>query len=261
VLLAELPSVIEHLMQRLQNEAALASDVGLLMDALPPLANVLRYGNVRKTDTSAVAGVIDGLVARICVGLPGACAALNDDAAGTMFERLLAVNAALSLLQNNAYQASWHAALVRVADLRGGHGLLAGRSCRILLDGRSLDAAEVARRFGLALSAASAPDTAAAWIEGLLKDSGALLIHDEALWQIVDDWLVALPGEAFTNTLPLLRRTFGTFLPAERRMLGERARAGEGWHPAGRYAAEEEFDQARADAVLPLVARLLGLMK
>ena len=230
------------------------------MDALPPLANVLRYGNVRQTDTAAVAGVIDGLVARICIGLPGACASLNDDAAEAMFQRLLAVHGALSLLQNAEYHASWRPALRRVADLRGCHGLIAGRSCRILLDSRSFSAAEAARRFGLALSAASAPPEAAAWIEGLLKDSGALLIHDDALWQIVDDWLNELPGEAFTHTLPLLRRTFGTFLPAERRMLGERARAGGRGQPAGdRESTAEAFDPARAEAVLPLVARMLGL--
>src|SRR6266540_4548878 len=205
-------------------------------------------------------GVIDGLVARICIGLPGACAALNDDAAEAMFNRLLAVNSAVSLLQNAEYQSEWHAALRRLSDLRGCHGLIAGRSCRILLDSASLSAGEAARRFGLALSAASAPNDASAWIEGLLKGSGALLIHDDALWQIVDDWLSGLPGEAFTQTLPLLRRTFATFLPAERRKLGERARARDGRQsPGDRQSGEEAFDPARVEAMLPLVAQLLGL--
>jgi hypothetical protein len=129
-----------------------------------------------------------------------------------------------------------------------------------LLDSGSFSATEAARRVSLALSAASAPNEAAAWIEGLLKGSGALLIHDDALWQIVDEWLRGLPGEAFTQTLPLLRRTFATFLQAERRKLGERARAGDAWQSAqGRQSGEEAFDPARAEAVLPLVAQLLGL--
>jgi hypothetical protein len=274
-LLAELPAAIDHLMRRLQDEAALASDIGHLMDALPPLANVLRYGNVRKTDTAAVAGVIDGLVARICIGLPGACAALNDDAAEAMFNRLLTVNSAVSLLQNAEHLAAWYDVLLQLVDQLGLHGLLAGRSCRILLDFQyspssraSLAHATMVKftiddakqRLSFALSTASAPNEAAAWIEGLLKDSGALLIHDDALWQIIDDWLQALPGEAFTQTLPLLRRTFATFLPAERRKLGERARAGDDWQlAAGRQPSDEAFDPARAEAVLPLVAQLLGL--
>ena len=57
-----------------------------LMQALPPLASVLRYGNVRQTDTAMIAQVVDGLAARVCIGLPGACAALNDDAAAEMFD-------------------------------------------------------------------------------------------------------------------------------------------------------------------------------
>ncbi len=269
VLLADLPEAIEYLMRRLQNEAALASDIAHLMDALPPLAGALRYGNVRQTDAAAVAEVVDGLVARICIGLPPACAALNDDAAAAMFARLLAVNGAVALLQNAEHRVAWQASLRRLADqVHDGshagssvHGLLAGRACRILLDSGIFSAQEAARRVGLALSSAGEPADAAAWIEGLLKDSGALLIHDDALWRIVDDWLDALKGDAFTQTLPLLRRTFSTFAAPERRMLGERARAGGDRQAAGsrRQADSAEFDLARGEAVLPLVARLLGL--
>ena len=262
-LLADLPEAITYLMLRLQNEAALASDIAHLIDALPPLAGALRYGNVRQTDAAAIAQVVDGLVARICIGLPPACAALNDDAAAAMFARLLAVNGAVALLQNAEHRAAWQAALRRLADqshaVPSVHGLLAGRACRILLDSGVFSADEAARRVGLALSSAEAPADAAAWIEGLLKDSGALLVHDDTLWQIIDGWLAALKGEAFTQTLPLLRRTFSTFAAPERRMLGERASSSP--QIAGRRSqiADAEFDVGRGEAVLPLVARLLGL--
>ncbi len=263
-LLADLPEAIEYLMQRLQNEAALASDIAHLIDALPPLAGALRYGNVRQTDATAMTEVVDGLVARICIGLPPACAALNDDAAEAMFARLLAVNGAVALLQNAEHRAAWQASLRRLADQTnagsGVHGLIAGRACRILLDGGIFTAEEAARRVGLALSSAAAPTDAAAWIEGLLKDSGALLVHDDMLWRIVDGWLAALKGDAFTQTLPLLRRTFSTFAAPERRMLGERARAGDNRSTINRQLADNaEFDMVRGETVLPLVARMLGL--
>lgn len=258
VLLADLPAAIDAVMARLHDRAALASDVGVLMEALPPLANVQRYGNVRRTDTAAVAHVIDGLVARIGVGLPAACAALDDDAAQAMFERLLAVNSALALLQHADYTATWQAALQRVCDLRGVHGLVGGRACRMLLDTGTLSADEGARRLSLALSAASGPPEAAAWIEGLLRDSGALLVHDTLLWQIIDGWLHDLPAALFLPTLPLLRRTFATFQPAERRMLGERARTGAATLSASERA-NQRFDVARAKATLPLLTQLLGL--
>ncbi|MEO7909294.1 MAG: DUF5682 family protein [Roseiflexaceae bacterium] len=263
-LLADLPEAIAYLMQRLQDEAALASDIAHLMDALPALAGALRYGNVRQTDATAIAEVVDGLVIRICIGLPPACAALNDDAAQAMFARLLAVNGAVALLQNAEHRAAWQSALRRLADhTHTGssiHGLLAGRACRILLDGGIFSAEAAARRIGLALSSAGTPADAAAWIEGLLKDSGALLVHDDALWRIIDDWLDALKGDAFTQTLPLLRRTFSTFAAPERRMLGERARMGDSRSAISRRSADSaDFDMERGEMVLPLVARMLGL--
>ena len=60
VLLADLPDAVRHVMARLEAEAALASDVSHLMGALPPLAQVLRYGNVRQTDTTTVGHIVDG---------------------------------------------------------------------------------------------------------------------------------------------------------------------------------------------------------
>ncbi|HJZ47892.1 MAG TPA: DUF5682 family protein [Roseiflexaceae bacterium] len=257
-LLADLTDAIEHLMLRLRAEAALASDIAHLMDALPPLAGALRYGNVRKTDAAAVAEVVDGLATRICVGLPTACAALNDDSAQAIFPRLLAVDGAIALLQNAEQRAAWHATLGRIAGMHGAHGLLAGRACRILLDGGVFSSEEATRRIGLALSTAGAPSDAAAWIEGLLKDSGALLVHDDALWRIVDGWLISLRDDAFTQTLPLLRRTFATFAAPERRMLGERAARPQAID-RGPQANSAEFDEDRGAAVLVLVERLLGL--
>jgi hypothetical protein len=257
-LLADLPDAIQAVLARLQAATAVTGDVGHLMEALPPLAQVARYGNVRGTDAASVGTVIDGLVARICIGLPGACASLDDDAAAAMLQRLLAVDAALALLQRDDHRAAWWAVLVRLADHDTLHGLLAGRCTRLLLDAGRVTAGEAARRLSLALSPAGAPARMAAWIEGFLGDSGQLLLLDEALWTVLDDWLTALPADAFTSVLPLLRRTFARFAAPERRQLGERVRAGQPRSTLG-AAVADAFDAARADAVLPLLAQMLGL--
>src|SRR5262245_43735801 len=261
-LLADLPGAVSHVMARLQAEAAVASDVAHLMDALPPLANVQRYGNVRGTDAAMVGEVVAGLVARVCVGLPGACASLNDEAAAAMFDRVVSVNAAIGLLQSEEHLASWRGAMTRLADQRALHGLVAGRCCRLLVDAGEFAADEAARRLSLALSTANEPAQAAAWIEGFLKGSGLLLLHDETLWRTLDEWLTALPNDSFTALAPLLRRTFSTFTSPERRQIGERARRGVASvsrAAIGVQPSAEDFDQARAEAVLPLVAKLLGL--
>jgi hypothetical protein len=260
VVVADLPDAVRHLMDRLQSEAAVASDVSHLMAALPALANVLRYGNVRQTDTAMIAHVVDGLVARTCIGLPAATASLNDEAAGEMFARLLEVNDAISLLQNEEHLRQWHDTLRQLADRESLHGLLAGRAVRLLLDAGRIDVDEAARRVSLALSAANEPARSAAWVEGLLKGSGLLLLHGDAMWDVIDAWLTELPVDTFTQVLPLLRRTFSTFEAPERRQMGERAKRGRA-RPATSAggAAADDIDSARAEAVLPLLRQILGL--
>lgn len=255
-LLADLPDAVAHLMTRIQSEAAIASDIAHLLDALPPLANVMRYGNVRQTDTAVVGKVVDGLVARICVGLPNACASLNDDAAAQMYERIVSVNNAIFLLQNQEHSALWQNTLATMSEQQTLHGLIAGRCCRLLFEAQIFSAEETARRLSFALSTASDPTQAAAWIDGFLRGSGLLLLHDETLWQVIDEWVVSLPAETFTNLLPLVRRTFATFAAPERRQMGERVAQGASVRVA---AASGNFDVARAEAVLPLVKQLLGL--
>lgn len=260
-LLADLPAAARHLIARIDAEAARAADLRHLMGALPPLAEVLRYGDVRGTDTEMLGHVVDGLVARVAVGLPLATASLDDDAAAAMAASISAVHGAVTLLQDDAHRELWTDALLRVADGAGVHGQVQGRAVRLLLDAGALDGGEAGRRMGLALSTAAAPEAAGAWVEGFLAGAGLVLLHDARLFGLLDGWLSGLGEDAFTQLLPLLRRTFSTFAAGERRGIGELARRGgpaPAATPAG-TAADEEIDRERAARVLPLITLLMGL--
>lgn len=258
-LLAELPQAVESLVGAIRDRTALAGDVLQLMEALPPLANVSRYGNVRQTDAETVLGVVDGLVARICVGLSAACASLDDEAAGEMLTLIDSAERALTLLRNDDHLGQWRGALLQLMDLSGLHGMVAGRATRLLHDSGAIDAEEMARRLGQALSLANEPAEAAAWIEGLLGGSGLILIHDGELWRLVDEWLSGLNGDHFMEILPLLRRTFSAFPPPERRQMGERVKRGGAPPMAAAVGDDAAFDYETADAVLPVLAQMLGL--
>ena len=110
---------------------------------------------------------------------------------------------------------------------------------------------------GLALSLAGEPAQAAAWLEGFLHGSGQLLLHHETLWEILDGWVNGLSDDAFTPLLPLLRRTFAHFPAPERRQIGERVKRGASGCPP--TATGIDVDMARADRVLPILAKVLGL--
>lgn len=291
-LLAELPDALPVVMRVLVDRAALDTDVGHLAQALPALVRSLRYGDVRGTGTEALGEVALGLAERIFVGLPPACAGLDADAALEMRRHVDAVHQAVALLGEfgagsgtgfgsysgtggaQGVRARWHSVLRTLAERESVAGVVRGRCVRLLLDGGELGDEDVARLMGLALSRGSAPAEGAAWIEGFVgggSGGGMLLVHDERLLGLVDDWLCGVSDAAFIDVLPLLRRTFSAYEAGVRRTLGELVRRGPtgrsagavGGAGAGQGAGMPGFgarlDPTRADAVVPIVHLLLGL--
>lgn len=254
-LLGDLPLAVERILVVLGQRAAVSRDVVQLMDALVPLARSRRYGSVRQTDGAVLDEILHGCIERIAIGLPSACASLDDEAAAGMIAKLGAVDNAVVVLDAEENLATWRAALVSLAGQEGLHALVAGRVARLLHDAGAAAADETATRLSLALSAANDPLAAAHWIEGFASGSGVLLTHDDAMWGLVDGWLAGLAPDHFVSALPLLRRTFATFAHAERRQIGERARRG---MPGSVAAAAEGIVAERAMHVLPVLKAILA---
>ncbi|MER7202384.1 hypothetical protein CG723_19815 [Streptomyces sp. CB01635] len=269
-LLAELPDALPVVMRVLADRAAMDADVGHLAQALPALVRSLRYGDVRGTDTQALSEVAAGLAERVFVGLPPACAGLDGDAAAEMRGHVDAVHAAVGLLEDDGTagpRGRWHSVLRVLAVRDSVAGVIRGRCARLLLDDGQLAEGEAARLMGLALSPGTGPAEAAAWIEGFVgggSGGGLLLVHDERLLALVDDWLTGVSADAFTDVLPLLRRTFSAYESGVRRTLGELVRRGpSGAGPTAAVGTAPPgfapgLDQVRADAVLPVLRLLLG---
>ncbi|MGH2478894.1 MAG: DUF5682 family protein, partial [Ktedonobacteraceae bacterium] len=263
--LAELPDAIEHLLTCVQTQAAIAADVRHMMDALPPLVQIVRYGNVRETKSAHLLPVIDGLFERVVIGLPGACASLDDDAARSMLESIEHAHNSIEMLDRTEQRVEWQRLLRVLVDRESIHGLVRGRCCRLLFDQHVIDAEELQRLARLALSPIVPSAQAAAWIEGVLRGSGQLLLHQNGLWLALDQWLSELGPDSFVELLPLLRRAFANFTGPERRNMGEKVRqlraAPMPGDPvaAGHGAGAPEIDIERANIVLPVLAKLLGV--
>ncbi|MGF0317152.1 DUF5682 family protein [Nocardia fluminea] len=223
-LLADLAGATEGLISRLEAAAALDHDVTHLLGALPGLTRTLRYGDVRGTDTKALAHVADGLLVRICAGLPGAVTGLDTDAAQALRTQIDAAHTAISTRDDEHSSTEWLATLQRIADRDDVHGAIAGRAVRLLCDAERIDDADSARRLAAALSVGNTPAAKAAWIDGFLGGRGLLLVHDRELLRRIDEWLRELNEDQFVATLPLLRRTFGSFESGERRAISQALR-------------------------------------
>jgi Family of unknown function (DUF5682) len=263
VILAELPDAIEKVLRELQKRASVSSDVRHLMDSLPALARVARYGNVRQTNADQVIPIIYGLFERIVIGLPGACNSLDDDAARSMVNSINRVQESLNLLNREDLRLEWQGALRQLLSNESIHGLIRGRSCRLLLEQQVMDEAELQQHTRLALSTSTEASQAASWIEGVVQGSALLILHQDALWRALDGWLSELTEEVFTALLPILRRAFANFHTPERRIMGEKVRAlsnaGSGQGGLRRKEAGPEIDQERASLVLPILAQVMGV--
>jgi hypothetical protein len=283
---ADLPEALARLLAALTAKAALDVDVVHLMDALPALARAQRYGDVRGTDTSALAAVSHTFVVRICAALPAAVAGLDEDNARRMRRRLDAVHGALGLIEPQpdekepdekgpdekgpdekgpndeetaessapSLRRQWLTTLTGLVDRRDVHGALLGRVVRVLADAEVLDDAPA--RVHRALSYGAPAADKAAWVDGFFSDGALLLIHDTDLLALLDRWVDELDEQEFVDVLPLVRRTFSTFSVPERRTIAERV---DGLRQAARRRqVDDELDLALARPALATVAMILG---
>ncbi|MFC4160312.1 DUF5682 family protein [Chitinimonas lacunae] len=256
-LLAGLDDCVAPLLQRVDAVAAQHADTEHLLRALPRLVKISRYGTVRRFDQQALGHIVADLTTRACISLPLAAQGLNDDGARALLVGIDAVDHALATLDDAALLDLWTDALGRFDRINDLHGLLGGRALRLRLDHGRLDGETAGRALGFALSDPQ-PERGADWIEGFVRGSGLVLVHDDRLWGLIDDWLQQLSPEGFVAVLPLLRRAFAQFEAGERRQLGERARAPRQRRQVA-MTPSEQIDVERARAALPLLARMLGL--
>jgi hypothetical protein len=134
--------------------------------------------------------------------------------------------------------------------------LLRGLCCRLLLDGGQFDTVQAATQLSRNLSAGAPPLEAAQWLDGFLNRNAMVLLHDAAVWSLVDGWLAELTGEHFLQVLPLVRRSFANFSQSERRDLGSRAAHGV---KAAPKVVAAGYDPVRAALPVPTLRQLLGL--
>ncbi len=254
---AELFGAIEGILNKINEISTVAADTMDLMQTLIPLVEMQRYGNVRKTDLAQIEQLVDGFALRISVSLPTAAYGLDEVASFKMFDLIKRVNDAIRLTESSILIDQWFEALVKMLENVGIHGVIRGNVTRILSDAKKIENPEVEKIFSRALSKGSPPNDAAAWVEGFLRGSAMILLYDEPLWNLLYAWLETLEKEQFVELLPILRRTFSKYEPAERRQLGEKAKRGLNQNNVETVVESDLLNHQTAQNMLDAVANLL----
>ncbi len=219
-LTAQLPEAAARGITLISQRAAQTSDAGELLSSLPPLAQVMRYGEARQTDAAQLGTLFTRILAQAAIALPYAARNLDDAAATAMREALLDANAAVSITQVAGEDlASWRAALRSLVDDSQAAPLLAGAAARLLYEAEAISPADAADLLSRMFSPGRPLVSASGFFQGFFEGNGERLIYDDGLRGAVDTWLRGLDPEDFTANLPLFRRAFAALDRMQRRRL------------------------------------------
>ncbi len=219
-LTAQLPDAADAGITLVEHRAGQTSDCLELLTALPPMADIIRYGQAREIDSAKMEHLFVRIALAAGIALPYAGRNLDKDAAATFRDALLAANDALILIgQDDTQQDQWHRALDQLLNDAQSSRLLAGTAARLLYEAEKIPPERTADLIGKNISPGTAVADAAAFFEGFFEGGGQRLIHDEALRGAVDTWIGSLEVDNFIEHLPLFRRVFSSLDAMERKRL------------------------------------------
>jgi len=256
-LVADLPETAASCIQQLQAVAVSSSDVTDLMKAVSPLVRVLRYGSARRLPEDALRSLILSISVEINAGVRIGSRLLDEDTSAARISAMEAYDEALRLFNDEALTASWRSELGKIISDDRVTPSIAGLSLRRLHDVRSWEPEKVAAEFARHTGSRQ-PEESGAFLEGFLRGGSEVLLQDEPLLQLLDEWLCELSETDFTESLPLLRRSMSNFDTVARRRVLEKVQQ-------GRQESTSAGSQTLADsnpafeAALPLLYKILGL--
>jgi len=255
-LVADLPGAATECIDLLQAAAIHSSDITDLMLAAVPLVQVLRYGSARELPEDALRSLIRSLCVEVNAGARAGSHGLDEETAEMRVKAMLSYDQSLTLFGEEALIGGWRTELARMEEDDQVAAAVAGLSLRLLHDNRSWDLPRIAASFSRH-TGSSEPKRAGAFLEGFLSGGSEVMLQDQPLLLLIDEWMCNLSEEDFVESLPLLRRSMSGFDAVARRRLLERLK--EGKREAGGVAASADDENPAFAKALPLLYQILGM--
>lgn len=258
-LLADLPEAAELCITRLQAAAVDSGDLVQLMNTVPTLVSILRYGTARPIPSEQLGALVSALAAEINAGAQAAAVDIEPGEAEAMRRAMTGYDRALALHGEAHLIAMWHRELAAIVQHDRSAPGVAGLALRLLHDGQVWAVEEVAASFSRALTPPAAPAAAGAFVESFLAGGAEVLIQDRPLLAALDTWLCALDDESFIELLPMLRRGFSDFADTGRQRILGIVGSGTIAAASGPSAQDDDASPAFIAEALPLLRTILGI--
>jgi hypothetical protein len=248
VIKADMTNLIDRVLSKLKEMSIGTTDTLTLASVVLPLAELDRYGSARAIDTKVINEVLDDLIPRVCIQMPTASHAIDEEVAIETTKAMLKINRAVSFTNQQRHKPLWHQSLMDIATNPGSAAACQGLAYKLLFDQGVMPIDQVALALSQIGSVGQEPADAALWLEGFLQGNALLLIHHPIFFDLLDQWLSEIEPKSFMEILPVLRRAFSPFSEPERYQLirlslQRQSEVGQNAEP------DLSWDQEQADAV------------
>lgn len=217
---AQLDDAAEFGLKRLDDQAARSGDCLEMLQSIPPLVDINRYGTARELSSVHIEELIFRMTTHTALALPYACRNLNDEEAAHYRQYLQAAHQSVELAElEDDLMNSWWTALQTVVESSNSNLLLTGLCARLLYQDEKINAENLQLLMQKMLSPAVPPANSARFFDGFFSDAIQRLFYDQLLIDTVEQWLLQLDEEIFIHYLPLFRRVFSGLDSMERRRL------------------------------------------
>lgn len=206
--------------QRLQELAAVSTDVPAIADAAHTLGLIVRYGDVRRFDATPLVPLIETLFVQAALAVHAA-ANCDSEALPNMLLAIDTLNQLALDFPDRVDEPLWLERLRALSDADDRNPVISGYACSILLERGLLSQEELSAEVSRRLSPGVPADLGAGWFEGLSKRNRYALLARQILWVQLADYIALLDEEDFRRSVVFLRRAFGGFDPREKRQIAE----------------------------------------
>jgi hypothetical protein len=205
----QLADALDNARRRLQALAVEETGFVQLAGAAYGLAEVVRYGDVRKLDPEPLKPLLSQLFLRATLAVRDACLCDDGTARGLVQPSVLKLNEVARDHAGLVDADRWNCELDGIAVNDALNAYLSGFVMSLIL--ARLGEEELAREVSRRLSPGVPPDVGADWFEGLVQYNREALFSRLALWRQLDAYVCGLDEEGFRQALVPLRRAFGDF--------------------------------------------------
>ncbi len=226
---------LEPARRTLQQLAVDNRDVLQIASAAGELSRVIRYGDVRRMDTSALIPLLEQLFFRACLFLTDNCNC-KDEVATSMMTAMNELNVISQEHDEEVDVALWLKELGELMRRDDLNARLSGFACAILMERSAIQHSDTAAEVSRRLSPGVPAELGAGWFEGLSSRNRYMLLSRLSLWEQLSAYMDGLEEEHFMRALVFLRRAFSTFSASEKAQVAELL--GEVWGIHAEQAAE-----------------------